>query len=144
MKKRDPGFFRGLADCLAEKEGFEPTGRCRPDALQAPAFDHSATSPFSVFIIWRREWDLNPRDGSSPPRRFRVARLRPLGHPSTLSFPSAEGQEELPEHFSTFFREDATRHIAPVVEPGVPGNIVQSAAGTPSEIPCAVDDPLQP
>jgi hypothetical protein len=30
---------------LAEKEGFEPTGRCRPDALQAPAFDHSATSP---------------------------------------------------------------------------------------------------
>ena len=25
---------------------------------------------------------MNPRDSSAPPRRFRVARLRPLGHPS--------------------------------------------------------------
>ena len=33
-----------------------------------------------IYIIWRRGWDLNPRDGSSPPSRFRVDRLRPLGH----------------------------------------------------------------
>ena len=28
---------------------------------------------------------MNPRDSSAPPRRFRVARLRPLGHPSASS-----------------------------------------------------------
>ena len=30
---------------MAEKEGFEPTEPHGSDALQAPAFDHSATSP---------------------------------------------------------------------------------------------------
>ena len=30
---------------MAEKEGFEPTEPLGSDALQAPAFDHSATSP---------------------------------------------------------------------------------------------------
>ena len=32
---------------MAEKVGFEPTGPRSPDALQAPAFDHSATSPLN-------------------------------------------------------------------------------------------------
>ncbi len=82
----------------------------------------STTRPLlrkSTHIVkWRREWDLNPRDGSSPPRRFRVARLRPLGHLSTpcpVTF--SPGPEELPEHFSTFFGEYATCNLAPVVQP---------------------------
>ena len=32
---------------MAEKEGFEPTEPHGSDALQAPAFDHSATSPLN-------------------------------------------------------------------------------------------------
>ena len=78
---------------MAERVGFEPTKRfcSRLLALQASAFDRSATSPHAncqplhtncniIYVIWRRGWDLNPRDGSSPPSRFRVDRLRPLGH----------------------------------------------------------------
>ena len=85
--------FGGIFSIMAEREGFEPSRRClgRLLALQASAFDHSATSPrrknielsvtiFRVSKNWRREWDLNPRSGSAPLRRFRVARLRPLGH----------------------------------------------------------------
>ena len=33
---------------------------------------------------WRRERDSNPRDGC-PPTRFPSVRLRPLGHPSSIS-----------------------------------------------------------
>ena len=36
---------------MAEKVGFEPTGPLGPDALQAPAFDHSATSPHATASI---------------------------------------------------------------------------------------------
>src|SRR6185503_11284800 len=31
---------------------------------------------------WRRERDLNPRGGSTPPTRLAGKHLRPLGHPS--------------------------------------------------------------
>ena len=33
---------------MAEKEGFEPSIRCRIHTFQACAFDHSATSPFGA------------------------------------------------------------------------------------------------
>ena len=36
---------------MAEKEGFEPTEPRGSDALQAPAFDHSATSPHTTADI---------------------------------------------------------------------------------------------
>lgn len=36
---------------MAEKEGFEPTEPRGSDALQAPAFDHSATSPHATANI---------------------------------------------------------------------------------------------
>jgi hypothetical protein len=41
-----PAKSRDLRRILAEKEGFEPTVPYGTDALQAPAFDHSATSPY--------------------------------------------------------------------------------------------------
>lgn len=77
-----PAKSRDLRRILAEKEGFEPTVPYGTDALQAPAFDHSATSPHATANIisqlfkiairgnpiycWRRRWDSNPR-GSKPP-----------------------------------------------------------------------------
>ena len=66
---------------MAEKVGFEPTGPLGPDALQAPAFDHSATSPDAtadiitqllrnatgvINFVWRRRWDSNPRSSKPP------------------------------------------------------------------------------
>ena len=31
------------------------------------------------------EWDLNPRDELTPPTRFPIVLLRPLGHPSIIT-----------------------------------------------------------
>ena len=39
------------ADCMAVREGFEPSIRYRIHAFQASAFDHSATSPLRARII---------------------------------------------------------------------------------------------
>ena len=46
---RSWGFRQGKLKMkrLAEKVGFEPTEPRGSDALQAPAFDHSATSPLN-------------------------------------------------------------------------------------------------
>ena len=56
------------------------------NGFQPFTIDLSDNSPrkmiLYLIVCWRRGWDLNPRDSSAPPRRFRVARLRPLGHPS--------------------------------------------------------------
>ena len=35
---------------MAEREGFEPSIRCRIHTFQACAFDHSATSPWALSL----------------------------------------------------------------------------------------------
>ena len=45
-------FFSNDLDCVAEREGFEPSIRfCRILTFQASAFDHSATAPH----CWKAE-----------------------------------------------------------------------------------------
>jgi hypothetical protein len=39
--------------------------------------------PGSSRLVWRREWDSNPRYGF-PYTRFPSVRLKPLGHPSGM------------------------------------------------------------
>ena len=34
-----------------------------------------------IILVWRREWDLNPR-GACTPKAFQEPRIRPLCHPS--------------------------------------------------------------
>ena len=45
MPKFEYKFQKDLSESLAEREGFEPSIRCRIHTFQACAFDHSANSP---------------------------------------------------------------------------------------------------
>src|SRR5687767_11526200 len=46
---------------------------------------------------WRRGWDSNPRDGSTPPTPLAGERLRPLGHLST----SGDGRNQASRQSAT-------------------------------------------
>ena len=84
---------------LAERVGFEPTvpfwsthalQACRFNQLShlsAPCTTLSTRAKMPALAVfgpreWRRERDSNPRGTLWAPNRFRVDRLRPLGHPS--------------------------------------------------------------
>ena len=41
---------RSVISPMAEREGFEPPVRCRTPVFKTGAFDHSATSPYSVLF----------------------------------------------------------------------------------------------
>ena len=59
------------------------SSRTSPDNFSCPEFGRRKSVPTVLFgAQWRRERDLNPRGTFWAPNRFRVDRLRPLGHPS--------------------------------------------------------------
>ena len=53
----------------------------RPAGLPGPPAPHPGGAPGGP-ENWRRERDLNPRGGFTPPNRLAGGHLRPLGHPS--------------------------------------------------------------
>src|SRR3954465_10791155 len=82
---------RGAAALLAEGVGFEPTVRARRTTVfETVPFNRSGTPPGLVTPAGfygptprrteRRGWDSNPRGGLTPPTRFPIALLKPLGH----------------------------------------------------------------
>ena len=83
----DPTTTRGHKK-MAERAGFEPAVHCCTRDFQSRTFGHSVTSPLNYLWAWmgRRGRDSNPRRGN-PLSRFRIYRLRPLGHLSSISRP---------------------------------------------------------
>ena len=61
MKYEFMGFLKRYSTYrnsgMAEREGFEPSIRCRIHTFQACAFDHSATSPWARSLAQRHRSD---------------------------------------------------------------------------------------
>jgi hypothetical protein len=80
-----------LADDLAE--GVLAEGEAIPNAAakaEDGPVEPSSAGARSYLQFWRRGWDSNPRGGLTPPTRFPVALLKPLGHLSGT--PSLEAE----------------------------------------------------
>ncbi len=67
-------FNPAVADCGLQGTAISPSSTAK---LQTQ-------SKFQKTLIWRREWDLNPRDAYASTRSPGVL-LQPLGHPSTYT-----------------------------------------------------------
>src|SRR5438128_11362024 len=94
---------------MAEREGFEPSTRLLDVYTISSRAPSAARAPLPG-EKWRRGWDSNPREGSSPPTRFRVEPGTATSVPLRASHP-----KELLHQRTRLRREHAARHLNPVV-----------------------------
>ena len=78
---------------MAEREGFEPSIRCRIHTFQACAFDHSATSPWARSLAQRHGSDsakskaFRGHGGYCLPRRWGLAASGSVLRQGVISIP---------------------------------------------------------
>src|SRR5690554_1609068 len=92
LTKKRPCLEHAAWDFMAEREGFEPSRGLSPlHDFQSCLFSqlqHLSTFIYHIMAclsLWRRGWDLNPRDAQAP-NGFRDRHIRPLCHLSKFIY----------------------------------------------------------